>query len=304
MDENILVNFGGYKQNNLEYIFKLQFADNDESEDNISSITSPYYSHDKLSDILVDQKAKFSVLSLNVQSINSKFDKLILFIEGLKINNFEFGAICLQETWLEEGVDLSQFNIPNYSCISQGRSCSKHGGLITYVHDKYNYDLYRNIDQSNIWEGQVIRIYNLNNLKDIYLCNSYRPPRGNITDDSLLPFIEDINNILSELNKSKSIIALLGDFNINLLQYNNSSAVRDYLNNIISLGLYPKITLPTRLTDHSATLIDNIFCNCYNDNSLSVGILLSDLSDHFPYFCVLNEDRDYKKKHTKNCISS
>ena len=121
--------------------------------------------------------------------------------------------------------------------------------------------MYRNIDQSNIWEGQVIRIYNSNNLKDIYLCNSYRPPRGNITDDSLLPFVEDINNILSELNKSRSIIALLGDFNINLLQYNNSSAVRDYLNNIISLGLYPKITLPTRLTDHSATLIDNIFCN-------------------------------------------
>ena len=77
------------------------------------------------------------------------------------------------------------------------------------------------------------------------MCNSYRPPRGNITDDNLLPFVEDINNILSELNKSKSIIALLGDFNINLLQYNNSSAVRDYLNNIISLGLYPKITLPT-----------------------------------------------------------
>ena len=127
------------------------------------------------------------------------------------------------------------------------------------------------------------------------MCNSYRPPRGNITDDSLLPFVEDINNILSELNKSKSIIALLGDFNINLLQYNNSSAVRDYLNNIISHGLYPKITLPTRLTDHSATLIDNIFYNCYNDNSLSSGILLSDLSDHFPYFCVLNEDRDYQK---------
>ena len=66
-------------------------------------ITSPYYSHDKLSDILVDQKAKFS---LNVQSINSKFDSLILFIESLKLNNFESGAICLQETWLEEGADV------------------------------------------------------------------------------------------------------------------------------------------------------------------------------------------------------
>ena len=130
MDENILVNFGGYKQNNLEYIFKLH----DESEDNISIITSPYYSLDKLSDILVYEKAKFS---LNVQSINSNFDSLILVIESLKLNNIEFGTICLQETWLEEGADICQFNIsiPNYSCISQGRSCSKHGGLITYVHD-------------------------------------------------------------------------------------------------------------------------------------------------------------------------
>ena len=45
----------------------------------ISMITSPYYSHDKLSDILEDEKAKFS---LNVQSINSKFDKLIFLYKA------------------------------------------------------------------------------------------------------------------------------------------------------------------------------------------------------------------------------
>jgi hypothetical protein len=153
---------------------------------------------------------------------------------------------------------------------------------------------------SDLWEGLIIRILNQNNDKDLYLCNIYRPPRGNITNDVLLNFTEDINNIISSLDKSKSIIALLGDFNINLLQYNDSPVIKEYLNNIISLDMYPAITLPTRLIDCSATLIDNIFCNHYHDKLTSAGILLSDLSDHFPYFFILSDEIDYRNNCEKN----
>ena len=52
---------------------------------------------------------------------------------------------------------------------------------------------------------------------------------------------------------------------------------------MFSQGFYPTIILPTRLTDNSSTLIDKVFINI-NDNSQSSGILLSNMSDHFPYF--------------------
>ena len=46
--------------------------------------------------------------------------------------------------------------------------------------------------------------------------------------------------------------------------------------------LYPVITLPTRLTDNSATLIDNVFTNINNNSQSLSGILISNMSDHFP----------------------
>ena len=59
--------------------------------------------------------------------------------------------------------------------------------------------------------------------------------------------------------------------------------------------MYTKIMLPTRTTDASAMLIDNIFSNSNNDTNDTAGILLSDLSDHFPYLSAFNDKMDYKK---------
>ena len=53
------------------------------------------------------------------------------------------------------------------------------------------------------------------------------------------------------------------------------------------------ITLPTRLTDHSSTLIDNIFSNFNKPHSHSSGVFVSNISDHFPYFYTLPSNSDY-----------
>ena len=99
------------------------------------------------------------------------------------------------------------------------------------------------------------------------------------------------------MNHSNSTVLILGDFNINLLAINDKPMIKDYFNNIIALGLIPYITLPTRVSDSSATLIDNIFCN---SPDIRAGILLSDISDHYPYFCALNincGNPEYKRKY-------
>ena len=60
---------------------------------------------------------------------------------------------------------------------------------------------------------------------------------------------------------------------------------------VVSCGFIPRITLPTRVTENSKTLIDNCFVNLHNLNNLSglsAGILLQQVSDHQPYFICLD----------------
>ena len=52
---------------------------------------------------------------------------------------------------------------------------------------------------------------------------------------------------------------------------------------------FPAITLPTRITSHSATLIDNIFSNDI-DQYIFSGLILSDISDHLPIFVISNDN--------------
>ena len=64
-----------------------------------------------------------------------------------------------------------------------------------------------------------------------------------------------------------------------------------------SLDLYPLIDKPTRITDNSAMLIDNIFTNELQHH-LTSGILINDVSDHLPIFaiCEYKINRNVKKE--------
>ena len=63
---------------------------------------------------------------------------------------------------------------------------------------------------------------------------------------------------------------------------------------IYSLGLFPLITRPTRIINHSTTLIDNIFTSIYDYANMS-GIIECDISYHLPVFAC-------RKVITHTCI--
>ena len=68
-----------------------------------------------------------------------------------------------------------------------------------------------------------------------------------------------------------------------------------------SYSYIPLITRPTRITSSSATLIDNIFTNDHiNLNTALKGILVTDISDHYPVFYV---DQSLKEIETDIWIS-
>ena len=108
--------------------------------------------------LLKNESDQFSILSLNIQSINAKFDQLRNILEGLESQNCEFSAICLQETWLSEASDISLLSLDNYDFISQGKICSSQGGLAIYLLKKYDHKTLTIHDHSDIWEGQFSEI--------------------------------------------------------------------------------------------------------------------------------------------------
>ena len=102
-----------------------------------------------------------------------------------------------------------------------------------------------------------------------------------------------MDEVFGSIDVAHNKVYIMGDFNVNLLQYHRSNSVADYCNNFLSHGLYPLITKPTRTTAESATLIDNIFTNDVNSVTRAA-VIISDVSDHYPVFIQKPNSREYR----------
>lgn len=118
--------------------------------------------------------------------------------------------------------------------------------------------------------------------KNIIVSCIYRTPGSNINT---------FKNWMEEhfVNLSQKVLFVGGDFNIDLLNPNKHRMTDEVINTLFSLGLYPQITKPSRITTYRATLIDNIFSNEIN-NKIVGGLMLNDISDHLPVFTVYSND--------------
>ena len=77
----------------------------------------------------------------------------------------------------------------------------------------------------------------------------------------------------------------MGDFNVDLLKADSHPNSSTFLDILESNNFSPKIILPTRVSSKSRTLIDNIFTNQLDHDTISGNLDLS-LSDHLPQFLV------------------
>ena len=75
-----------------------------------------------------------------------------------------------------------------------------------------------------------------------------------------------MTTLFDKLTKENKPSAISGDFNLNLIKYTQNRGVYQFLENILFNNIIPHITLPTRVTEKSTTLIDNIFTNNYKHN--------------------------------------
>ena len=92
--------------------------------------------------------------------------------------------------------DLTMFHISDYTSSAKGKYISQHGGLFIYVHNSYIYI------QSDIWEGQFLKLHGNDNGKNLSVCNIYIPP-NTLTNELLKTFTDELCTIISDLNKNR-----------------------------------------------------------------------------------------------------
>ena len=106
---------------------------------------------------------------------------------------------------------------------------------------------------------------------------------------------------------------LMGGFNVNLLNCDSHSGTEDFVNTLGSHAFHTQILKHTRITNHSATLIDNTFLNFLEHHVISENIVCG-ITEHLPNFLIINKlstlpknyklfKRDYSKLDSEELIS-
>ena len=89
------------------------------------------------------------------------------------------------------------------------------------------------------------------------------------------------------------------DHNLDFLKSEKHPNTQSFLEFNLDSDLMPTITRPTRVTQKSATLIDNVFITKKLQNNFVSSILIDDISDHFPSIVFLQNQKICKKEPLK-----
>lgn len=230
----------------------------------------------------VERSGDFSVLHLNIRSLCKNFEELIELITQLHHASVEIDVILLCETWLHDDNSML-VKIPGYSLFNQNRT-TRGGGLAIYVRDSLVteevLDLSTIID--GVLEAKFVKISNFS--KELFIGELYRVPNSKPTE-----FNTFVSNVLSKLKGKRVIMG--ADQNLDLLKSSEHRHTDDFVSIVLENGLIPCISLPTRVTHQSGTLIDNIYVSIELVQNIQSNVILEHISDHFP--CLVQIENLY-----------
>ena len=196
--------------------------------------------------------------------------------------NHNFSMIGVSETKIKLSTEeLPNYIIPGYNFFSQP-SLSNAGGVGIFISKKISSSLRNDLSCShNDFESLWIEIES--DLHHNLICGViYRHPNNNLES-----FLNHLNYVVEKINSENKYCTIVGDFNIDLLNSSHSTT-EEFLNILETNFFNPHILQPTRITYHSATLIDNIFFNSITHHTIS-GNIIYDLTDHLPNFLIINK---------------
>ena len=115
-------------------------------------------------------------------------------------------------------------------------------------------------------------------------------------------FSVNILNLFQSFNSKKLNFCVVGDFNINLMQYTLNNSVRKYSYCLFSYSTKCIINQPTLITAQTKTLLDHIYVKCKQIN-VSKGITRLELADHLPTFALIPKIKEKTLKVSPNFLN-
>ena len=116
----------------------------------------------------------------------------------------------------------------------------------------------------------------------------YRAP--NTREKIFIDYIkETIHKIKSERGQKEIILGM--DQNLNLLKANQHKGTSQFMDIMMDFDMIPTITRPTRITNTSATLIDNIYISGKIQRNYESHLIVTDISDHLPSLLLLKQTK-------------
>ena len=237
--------------------------------------------------VTTPNELELSILSLNIRTLQNKIENMRENIEFYE----KFDALLFNETnciksKLPNGVsDLSLAGFLDPIIQDPIRSTGKGGGLAIYINkricsDEENIQSFIPYEEpeNTCGEFQFVKIKGCKgHPKSVILGNVYRSP-SNKPDK----FNKLYDIILQKLNTNRyanKIKFIAGDFNQDLIKHDDDIECQNLIDAAHNHGFAQIVARPTRITEHSATLIDHVYTSNI-ENTLSCNILTLDLSDH------------------------
>ena len=198
--------------------------------------------------------------------------------------NFDITALT-ESRIKKSSVSPLNIELENYS-IEQTPAEIAAGGALLYISKRLSYQNNLNIYMPGKFESILIEIVRPKSSNIIVRCIYKKHSSlqvNNFTNDIILPLLGNLNKESSKKN------FFLGDFNIDLLQYETFEPVNNFVDTLSSNFVSPLTLLPTRISNSTSTLIDSIFCNVtFNSNIISDNFT-STVSDHLPQFAITED---------------
>ena len=235
----------------------------------------------------------FSVLHTNICSLQHNGEELFDLIADLE---FKFDIVAVTETWNSEDKKHS-FVAPimkGYSPYVGLTGSSLKGGCGVYINSDLSYNPRKDLDvkiHTNECEMEAFWIEIIFDKQPNRLIGVvYRHPKK--TD---LQSTDNLQNTLNIIKKENKNTIILGDFNYDLLNHENSDQISKFLHMMLENSFQPCILEPTRITlGNKPSLVDNIFSNSIEP--VISGNLYQKVSDHLPNFAIFNNSKPHKKK--------
>ena len=225
-------------------------------------------------------KNLLSIMHVNLQSSFKNFGKLKAHMQCLDV---KFDVICISEAGPGNDVRCGHI-FGNEYLYDYKPPTSKKGGVAIYIN--------KNISACKRCD---LELTGCNNIEDIWyeldlngrqciVGAIYRHP-GYSTSE----FCDTLKDTLCKVDDEKKVAVICGDTNIDLCKPNQPQT-KPYIDLLLGYNAIPYIVLPTRVTQHSATIIDHI--NIMQTPSLlkhevASGNLYMDIADHLPNFVLI-----------------